>query len=247
MPQSCNLHRPNQPNKNAACQFALIGLLGCPMPPTDVGCPPRPMPCGVDKPPTRLLVLIERMPMARQRPALDSTGTAPDRRQPLPNFNSGCQPAPAHQPALCLFTATRPARPHGCAGTFLRTPPLLPTGATVSRYTHPLQNRLASVSSFYGSNLTLEITRLRVGKACPNHPYLCRQITIVKTGCSNSRALICWAALTKKLANYKKLILNNIYANNLIVNHHTKFTPMSWCHCPQYYLDHILNSLLDKF
>jgi len=35
------------PNKNAACQFALIGLLGCHLPPTDVGCPPRSMPCGV--------------------------------------------------------------------------------------------------------------------------------------------------------------------------------------------------------
>jgi len=34
-------------NKNAACQFALIGLLGCPVPPTDAGCLLRPMPCGV--------------------------------------------------------------------------------------------------------------------------------------------------------------------------------------------------------
>jgi len=86
MPQSCNLRRPNQFPKNAACQFALIGLLGCPLLPTDDGCPPRPMPCGVAKPPTRLLVSIERLPMARHRPALDSTGTAPDRRQRLPNF-----------------------------------------------------------------------------------------------------------------------------------------------------------------
>jgi len=47
---------------------------------------------------------------------------------------------------------TNPA--HGCAGTLFRTPPLLPTGATVSRYAHSLQNRPTSASSFYGSNLT---------------------------------------------------------------------------------------------
>jgi len=106
------------------------------VPPIDVGYLPRPMPCGVTKPPTRLLFLIERMPMARHRPATASTGTAPDRRQLLPNFSASCELLPTNQPALCLFTATRPARPHGCAGTFLRTPPLLPTGATVSRYAH---------------------------------------------------------------------------------------------------------------
>jgi len=38
---------PTKLNKNAACQFALIGLLGCPVPPIDVGCLPQPMPCGV--------------------------------------------------------------------------------------------------------------------------------------------------------------------------------------------------------
>jgi len=72
--------------------------------------PPRPMPCGVTKPPTRLLVLLECLPMTRHRPALDSTGTAPDRRQRLPNFNPGSELLPAHQPALCLFTAMQPAR-----------------------------------------------------------------------------------------------------------------------------------------
>jgi len=140
--------------KNAACQFALIGLLGCPAPPIDGLCPPRPIPCGVTKPPTRLLVSMKCLPMARHRPALASIGTAPDRRQPLPNFSADSGLLPAHQPALCLFTATRPARPHGCAGTPPRTPPLFPTGARVSRYAHPLQNRLASASSIYGSNLT---------------------------------------------------------------------------------------------
>jgi len=38
---------PINPNKIAACQFALIGLLGCRPPPTDVGCLPHPMPHGV--------------------------------------------------------------------------------------------------------------------------------------------------------------------------------------------------------
>jgi len=38
---------PINPNKNATCQFALIGLLGCRPPPTDVGCLPHPMPCGI--------------------------------------------------------------------------------------------------------------------------------------------------------------------------------------------------------
>jgi len=150
----CELRRPNQPNKNAACQFALIGLLGCPAPPIDGLCPPRPMPCGVTKPPTRLLFSIERMPMARKRPALDSTGTAPDRRQRLPNFSADSELLLTNQPALCLFTTMQPARPHGCAGTPAQTPPVLPTGATVSRYTRSLQNRSASASSFYGSNLT---------------------------------------------------------------------------------------------
>jgi len=68
------------------------------------------MPCGVTKPLTRLLVSIERLPMARHRPALASTGTAPDRRQRLSNFNPGSELVLTNQPALCLFAATRPAR-----------------------------------------------------------------------------------------------------------------------------------------
>jgi len=158
MPQSCNLRRPGQLNKNAACQFALIGLLGCPAPPIDVGCPPRPMPYGVTKPPTRLLVLMNCMPMARHRLAIASTGTAPDRRQLIPNFSAGSELLLTNQPALCLFTTMQPARPHGCAGTPAQTPPVLPTGATVSRYTRSLQNRSASAFSFYGSNLTPRIS-----------------------------------------------------------------------------------------
>jgi len=43
----CEFRRPDQLNKNRACQFALIGLLGCPVPPIDVGCLPRPLPHGV--------------------------------------------------------------------------------------------------------------------------------------------------------------------------------------------------------
>jgi len=131
----------------------LIGLLGCPALPIDGLCPPQPMPCGVTKPPTRLLFLIERLPMARHRPALDSTGTAPDRRQPLPNFNPGSELVLTNERALCLFTAMQPARPHGCAGTFPRTPPLLPrrNGAPV----RPLTPKPARFrSGFYGSNLT---------------------------------------------------------------------------------------------
>jgi len=53
---------------------------------------------------------MNRLPMARQRPALDSTGTAPDRRQLIPNFSAVCELLLLNQPALCLFTATRPAR-----------------------------------------------------------------------------------------------------------------------------------------
>jgi len=73
-------------NKNAACQFALIGLLGCPALPIDVGCPPRPMPCGVTKPPTRLLFSMKCLPMARHRPAIASTGTALDHRATIAQF-----------------------------------------------------------------------------------------------------------------------------------------------------------------
>jgi len=50
------------------------------------------------------------MPMARHRPALDSTGTAPDHRQPLPNFNPGNELLPLNQPALCLLAAMQPVR-----------------------------------------------------------------------------------------------------------------------------------------
>jgi len=200
MPQSCNLRRPNQFPKNAACQFALIGLLGCPALPIDIGCLPRPMPCGVTKPPTRLLFLIERLPMARHRPALDSTGTAPDRRQLMPNFSAVCELLLTNERALCLFTATRPARPHGCAGTPPRTPPILPTGATVSRYTRSLRNRPASASSIYGSNLTT-----------PNHapkpPFGEHQALRQTRPLNGSRALGCWAAHWDKIFPYSKQII----------------------------------------
>jgi len=51
------------------------------------------------------------MPMAHHRPALASTGTAPDRRPLLPNFNPDGELLLTNQPALCLFTAMQPARP----------------------------------------------------------------------------------------------------------------------------------------
>jgi len=111
--------------------------------PIDVGYPLQPMPCGVTKPPTRLLVLLERLPMARHRPAIASTGTAPDRRQLLPNFSAVCEPMPAQSTGAVPFHRDPTSPAYGCAGTFLRTPPVLPTGATVSRYTRPLQNRPA--------------------------------------------------------------------------------------------------------
>jgi len=90
-------------------------------------------PTAWPKPPTRLLLLTECMPIARHRLAIASTGTAPDCWRPLLNFTPTGELLPANQWALCLFTATPPARPHGCAGTFPRTPPNLPTGATVNR------------------------------------------------------------------------------------------------------------------
>jgi len=55
----CEFRRPDQLNKNRACQFALIGLLGCPVPPTDAGCPPRPMPCGVAQTANPIVVFDE--------------------------------------------------------------------------------------------------------------------------------------------------------------------------------------------
>jgi len=63
-------------------------------------------PAALLKPPTRLLFLIECLPMARHRPALASTGTAPDRRQLTPNFSADSELVPLNQPALSLFTAT---------------------------------------------------------------------------------------------------------------------------------------------
>jgi len=50
---------PINPNKIAACQFALIGLLGCPVPPIDVGCLPRPMPHGVVQTANQTVVFYE--------------------------------------------------------------------------------------------------------------------------------------------------------------------------------------------
>jgi len=131
------------------------------VPPTDGLCQPQPIPCGVTKPPTRLLFSIERMPMARHRPALASTGTAPDRRQLTPNFSADSGLVPAHQPALCLFTATRPTR--------LTVAPKCNSerrhfshGATVSRHARSFQNRLAP--SFYGSNLTPAVQPIAGGQ-----------------------------------------------------------------------------------
>jgi len=41
------------------------------------------------------------------------------------------------------------------------------------------------------TRLTLEITRLRASETRHNYPFLCWRVTVVKTGDSNSRALIC--------------------------------------------------------
>jgi len=90
-------------------------------------------PAAWPKPPTELLVFMKCMPMARKQPALASTGTAPARRRLLPNFSAKCEHLPL-QPAGAVPFHRDPTGPaHGCAGTPPRTPPLLPTGATVSR------------------------------------------------------------------------------------------------------------------
>jgi len=111
-------------------------------------------PAAWPKPPTRLLFSMNRMPMARQQPALASTGTAPDRRRLLSNFSAKCELLPL-QPAGAVPFHRDPASP---ASRLRRNIP--PNFAEPSRRRNgePVSASIPKPALFafrlYGSNLT---------------------------------------------------------------------------------------------
>jgi hypothetical protein len=69
--------------------------------------------------------------------------------------------------------------------------------ASVRHQNNSMESRAHSAgASGASARRTLEITRLRVSDGRHNYPFLCWHITVVKTDGSNSRALICYIALS---------------------------------------------------